>query len=90
MKSKELKEDIMKRKKWEALEEEEDVPFGGPVEKYKYQCSKCKFTIEVESIHVDAAYGWTKKRTKTSTGEIVPVMECFKCDNGKKTFICID
>lgn len=29
--------------------------------------------------NVDAAYGWTKKRTRTSVGEIVPILECPNC-----------
>ena len=38
--------------------------------------------------NVDAAYGWTKKRTRTSDGEIVPVLECPNCS--RWTYECID
>jgi hypothetical protein len=37
---------------------------------------------------VDAAYGWSKKRTKTKDGVSVPVLECPNCY--KKNFVCVD
>lgn len=67
-----------------------DIPFGPPPRYYKYQCSKCNFKNEVDEIIVDANYDWTKKRTKTSDGESVPVLECPMCDNGKRIYICVD
>lgn len=57
---------------------------------YNYRCSRCNFESEMDEVNVDVAYGWTKKRTKTSDGEIVPMMDCPMCDDNKKTFVCID
>jgi C4-type Zn-finger protein len=68
----------------------EDLPFGGPARYYNYQCSKCGFKEGIDEIIVDVNYEWTKKRTKTSDGESVPVLECPICDNGTRTFTCID
>ena len=68
--------------------EEEEVPFGAPPRMYNYRCQQCSFGSEMNEANVDAAYGWTKKRTKTSDGETVPVLECPKCS--KKSFICVD
>jgi hypothetical protein len=45
-----------------------DVPFGGPTEYYKFRWSRCKFENEMNEANVDAAYGWTKKRTRCSRG----------------------
>lgn len=67
---------------------EEDVPFGDPPRMYNYRCQKCSFESEMNEANVDAAYGWTKKRTKTTDGESVPVLECPNCY--KKSFVCGD
>ena len=74
----------LKESRKEKIEKEmegEDIPFGPPARMYNYQCSKCGFKSEINEAHIDVAYGWTKKRTRTLDGEIVPVMECFKCKN---------
>jgi len=55
---------------------------------YNYHCSNCDRTLEVNEAIIDVAYGWTKKRTKTSEGEDVPILECPKCM--KMNFKCID
>ena len=55
---------------------------------YKFRCTRCKFENEMNEANVDVAYGWTKKRTRTSDGEIVPVLECPNCS--KWTYECID
>ena len=81
---KEQKEDVMKN------EIEKDLPFDEPVRYYNYQCLKCNFKNEVDELIVDINYSWTKKRTKASDGELVPVLECPMCDNGTRTYICID
>jgi len=54
---------------------EEDVPFGGAPEYYKYRCSHCHFENTMNEANVDVASGWTKKRTKCSRG-LMPVLEC--------------
>lgn len=64
------------------------MPFGPPPRMYNYHCLKCNFDSEMNEACVDAAYGWTKKRTKASDGEVVPVMECPMCE--KKSFVCTD
>lgn len=64
-----------------------EMPFGGPTEYYKFRCSHCKFENEMNESNVDAAYGWTKKRTRCSRG-LVPVLECPNCS--KQTYECID
>lgn len=66
----------------------EDVPFGDPPRMYNYRCKKCNFESEMNEANVDVAYGWTKKRTKTTDGELVPVLECPNCY--KKSFVCVD
>lgn len=66
----------------------EDVPFGPPPRVFNYHCSECDAKFEVNEAIVDTAYGWTKKRTKTSDGEEVPVLECYKCR--KIILKCID
>lgn len=66
----------------------EDVPFGPPPRMYNYHCSSCNITLEVNEAIIDTAYGWTKKRTKTSDNEVVPILECPRCM--KLIFKCID
>ena len=80
---------------WEDMNEDEenmlegeDLPFGPPPRYYKFRCTRCKFENEMNEANVDVAYGWTKKRTRTSDGEIVPVLECPNCS--KWTYECID
>ena len=68
--------------------EEEEVPFGDPPRMYNYRCQQCSFESEMNEANVYAAYGWTKKRTKTSDDETVPVLECPKCS--KNSFVCVD
>ena len=68
-------------------ETEEEMPFGGPTEYYKFRCSRCKFENEMNEANVDAAYGWTRKRTRCSRG-LVPVLECPNCSH--QTYECID
>jgi hypothetical protein len=64
--------------------------YGKPTRYYNYRCSKCGFKEGVDEVVVDIAYDWAKKRTKTSDGESIPVLECPMCDNGRMTFICLD
>jgi len=66
----------------------EDVPFGPPPRIYKYHCFECDKSFEINEAIIDVACGWTKKRTKTSDGEEVPVLECYSCR--KKILKCID
>ena len=86
MKKKTLNEEDMNDEK--DLVEGIDIPFGPPPRDYKYRCTRCKFENEMNEANVDAAYGWTKKRTRTSDGEMVPVLECPNCS--KWTYECID
>ena len=64
-----------------------EEPFGAPPIMYNYKCRDCAYSSEINEAHVDVAYGWTKKRTKSSYGK-VPVLECPNCEN--ETFICFD
>lgn len=64
----------------------DDVPFGDPPIMYKYRCRSCGYECEINEAVVDAAYGWTRKRTVCGEGRL-PVMECHSC--GKEDFICI-
>ena len=66
---------------------EEDVPFGGAPEYYKYRCSHCHFENTMNEANVDVAFGWTKKRTKCSRG-LMPVLECPICSC--LTYECVD
>lgn len=66
----------------------EEVPFGAPPRIYNYRCSKCNYKSEMNEAIIDTAYGWSKKRTKTSDGETIPVLECPDCN--RFSFVCID
>lgn len=66
---------------------EEEVPFGGAPEYYKYRCSHCHFENTMNEANVDVAFGWTKKRTKCSRG-LMPVLECPICSC--LTYECVD
>jgi hypothetical protein len=68
-------------------QDDNDVPFGPPPIMFNYQCKKCKNSSEMNEAIVDAAYGWSKKRTISSYGK-VPVLECPEC--GNMAFVCID
>ena len=42
----------------------------------------------MNEVNVDVAYGWTKKRIRTSEGEIMSVLVCPNCS--RWTYECID
>lgn len=66
----------------------EEMPFGDPPRMYNYRCSQCDYTSEMNEANIDVAFGWSKKRTKTSNGETIPVLECPGCN--RMSFICVD
>jgi predicted RNA-binding Zn-ribbon protein involved in translation (DUF1610 family) len=66
---------------------EDELPFGDPPIMFNYKCRDCNFISDMNEAHIDVAYGWTKKRTTSSHGE-VPVLECPNC--GNMAFICVD
>jgi hypothetical protein len=66
---------------------QDEIPFGDPPIMYNYKCRECNFYSDINEAHIDVAYGWTKKRTTCSHGN-VPVLECPNC--GKFEFVCVD